>query len=59
MTTNVQIRLASNRVNNTLVTGDHVPRIFTPGEVITEQLGFMRLVSSRIGNGFAQRNLFC
>lgn len=43
MTTNVQIRLASKRVNNTLVTGDNVPRLFTPGEVITGQLGFMRL----------------
>lgn len=45
MTTNVQIRLAADRVNNTLVTGDKVPRLFTPGEVITGQQGFMRLGS--------------
>lgn len=43
MTTNVHIRLASSRVNNTLLTGDQVPRLFTPGELITGQQGFMRL----------------
>lgn len=41
MTTNVNIRLASNRVNTTFVS-DNVPSLFTPGQVITEQFGFMR-----------------
>lgn len=42
MNTNVNIRLASDRVNNLLITGDHIPRLYTPGEVITGQQGFMR-----------------
>lgn len=43
MSTNVQIRLASSRVNNVLLAGDRIPRLFTPGEVITAQQGYMRL----------------
>lgn len=45
MTTNVHIRLASARVNNTLLAGDQIPRLFTPGEIITGQHGFMRFVA--------------
>lgn len=56
MTTNVQIRLASNRVNNALVTGDNVPRLFTPGEVITGQQGFMRLGLTECVREFADSN---
>lgn len=56
MTTSVQIRLASSRVNNVLLTGENVPRLFTPGEVITGQQGFMRLGLLRwkyfVGNMF-------
>lgn len=43
MTTNISIRLASDRVNNTLLTGDNIPKLFTPGQIITGQQGFMRL----------------
>lgn len=42
MTSNVIIRLASDRVNPSLLSGDSNPRLFTPGEVITSQQGFMR-----------------
>ncbi|KAL1401662.1 hypothetical protein pipiens_006445 [Culex pipiens pipiens] len=41
MASNV-IRLASDRVNPSLLSGDSNPRLFTPGEVITSQQGFMR-----------------
>lgn len=43
MSTNVNIRLASERVNNSLEKGGHVPRLFTPGEEITGKAGYMRL----------------
>ncbi|XP_055630527.1 exosome complex component RRP4 [Toxorhynchites rutilus septentrionalis] len=42
MASNVMIRLASDRVNLMLLSGDSNPRLFTPGEVITSQQGFMR-----------------
>lgn len=42
MTTNVTIRLASDRVNNSLLSDDNVPRLYTPGEEITGKSGFMR-----------------
>lgn len=42
MTTNIDMRLASSRVNNTLYTENVMPRLFTPGEVITPAQGFMR-----------------
>lgn len=42
MTTNIDIRLASTRVNTTLHTENAMPRLFTPGETITSQQGFMR-----------------
>ncbi|XP_055597971.1 exosome complex component RRP4 [Uranotaenia lowii] len=42
MASNVMIRLASDRVNLSLLSGDSNPRLFTPGEVITSQQGFMR-----------------
>lgn len=45
MTTNIDMRLASTRVNTTLYTDNAMPRLFTPGEVITSQQGFMRYVS--------------
>lgn len=45
MTTNIDIRLASNRVSNTIPYAENaMPRLFTPGEVITSQQGFMRYV---------------
>lgn len=45
MTTNIDMRLASNRVSNTIpYTENAMPRLFTPGEVITSQQGFMRYV---------------
>ncbi|XP_055532781.1 exosome complex component RRP4 isoform X1 [Wyeomyia smithii] len=42
MASNVMIRLASDRVNLSLLSGDNNPRLFTPGEVITAQQGYMR-----------------
>lgn len=42
MASNVMIRLASDRANLSLMSGDSNPRLFTPGEVITSQQGFMR-----------------
>lgn len=42
MSTNVTIRLASDRVNNALLSGDQIPRLYTPGEEITGKVGFMR-----------------
>lgn len=42
MTTNIDMRLASDRINTTLYTDNDMPRLYTPGEVITSQQGFMR-----------------
>lgn len=42
MTTNIDMRLASTRVNTALYTENAMPRLYTPGEVITSQQGFMR-----------------
>lgn len=46
MTTNVQIRLASDRVNTELPTNSNTPRLYSPGEIITNVQGYMRLVTS-------------
>lgn len=42
MTTNIDMRLASARVNTALYTENAMPRLYTPGEVVTSQQGFMR-----------------
>lgn len=42
MTANIDMRLASARVNTTLYTDNEMPRLYTPGEIITSQQGFMR-----------------
>uniref|UniRef100_A0A1L8DXU4 Exosome complex component RRP4 n=2 Tax=Nyssomyia neivai TaxID=330878 RepID=A0A1L8DXU4_9DIPT len=42
MSTTVHIRLARDRVDNELMSSDTTPRLFTPGEVITAQHGYMR-----------------
>lgn len=42
MTTNIDMRLASARVNTTLYADGMMPRLYTPGEVITTEQGFMR-----------------
>lgn len=42
MSTNVKFRLASDRVNTQILTGDRIPRLYTPGEVVTAQQSFMR-----------------
>lgn len=42
MSSNIEMRLASARVNATIYSDDEIPRLYTPGEVITEQQGFMR-----------------
>lgn len=39
----IQIRLAADRVNTSVASFLHVPRLFTPGEIISEEKGFMRL----------------
>lgn len=38
----IQIRLATDRVNTSVASFLHVPRLFTPGEIIVEEKGFMR-----------------
>lgn len=45
MTTNVQIRLASDRVNTELPTNNAPPRLYSPGEIITNVQGYMRSVA--------------
>jgi len=42
MSQNVFIRLASQRIDNTIVSTSEIPKLFTPGEIITCQSGFMR-----------------
>lgn len=44
MSTNVNIRIAADRVNISLLAQDdyRIPKLFTPGEVITAQQGFMK-----------------
>lgn len=42
MSQNVFIRLASQRIDNTIVSTSEIPQLFTPGEIITCQSGFMR-----------------
>jgi len=44
MSQNVYIRLASQRIDNTIVSTSEIPKLFTPGEIITCQSGFMRWV---------------
>ncbi|KAK4881116.1 hypothetical protein RN001_004435 [Aquatica leii] len=38
----INIRLAENRVNTSVAVNQRVPKIFTPGEIISEQKEFMR-----------------
>ncbi|KAJ2946564.1 hypothetical protein O0L34_g12618 [Tuta absoluta] len=42
MTGHVSIRLASERINHCVATGDDLPAFYTPGEVITNMQDFMR-----------------
>nr|CAD7576789.1 unnamed protein product [Timema californicum] len=42
MSKNVHIRLARDRINNFVPTNTQPPRLFTPGEIITTDTGFMR-----------------
>ncbi|KAI4458774.1 pnas-3 related [Holotrichia oblita] len=42
MPSNIQIRLATDRVNYTIALNQRVPKIYTPGEIITKQNEFMR-----------------
>lgn len=44
MTTNVNIRLASDRVDNALLADYTAPRLYTPGESIILHEGFMKYV---------------
>lgn len=45
--THVNIRLAVDRVNNSILcqglVNNKQPRLFTPGEVVTQQHGFMKV----------------
>lgn len=43
MSNEINIRLASNRVNPSITISQRIPKIFTPGEKITKQNEFMRL----------------
>lgn len=58
MSTNVQIRLARDRVDNELLSSDKTPRLYTPGEVITAQHGYMRLGLELRGLCLARSFLF-
>lgn len=58
MTTNIDMRLASTRVNNTLYTDDVMPRLYTPGEVITSQQGFMRYANVFISKYFQTKKIY-
>lgn len=40
----IHIRLASDRINPNVSVSRRTPRIYTPGQIITEQNEFMRLV---------------
>lgn len=40
----ISIRLASNRVNPSVASHMNVPRLYSPGENIIKEEGFMRLV---------------
>lgn len=42
MTTHIDMRLASTRINTDLFSGNAMPRLYTPGEIITSEQGFMR-----------------
>ncbi|XP_077287844.1 exosome complex component Rrp4 [Arctopsyche grandis] len=42
MAENIHIRLASERVNYSLPGSGEAPRIYTPGEIVSTQQGFMR-----------------
>ncbi|XP_022905078.1 exosome complex component RRP4 isoform X1 [Onthophagus taurus] len=42
MSEKIHIRLATERVNFTVVPGGRTPKIFTPGQIITQQNEFMR-----------------
>lgn len=42
MTTNIDMRLASTRIDMNLDTRSAMPRLYTPGEIITNEQGFMR-----------------
>ncbi|XP_069697991.1 exosome complex component RRP4 isoform X1 [Periplaneta americana] len=42
MTQNVYIRLASQRIDNTITVGSEAPRLYTPGEIVTCSTGYMR-----------------
>lgn len=42
MSRKLTIRLASDRVNTSVALNQRFPKIFTPGEVITQQNEFMR-----------------
>lgn len=44
MCENIYIRLASDRVSNVGTVNQRAPEIFTPGQTITKQDEFMRLV---------------
>jgi len=42
MTQKVYIRLASQRIDNTIAAASEIPRLYTPGEIITCESGYMR-----------------
>lgn len=42
MSQNVLIRLASQRVNSIVTNDDNPPQLFTPGEKITQDSGYLR-----------------
>lgn len=38
----ITVRLAENRVNHSVASHLHIPRLYTPGEKITAEEGFIR-----------------
>lgn len=51
----VHIRLAENRVNSSVAIDRRTPKIFTPGEIISEQKEFMRLVFMYIATSISNK----
>lgn len=43
MSSKIHIRLAIDRTDPNVSLNENIPKIYTPGEVIIEQAGFMRL----------------
>lgn len=57
MATNVRIRLASDRVDNALLSGGHTPQLFTPGHIISVQGDFMKGHGTYVEDGYIKASV--